>query len=53
MKKRNQRKYQTRKIKTKRLENSAIPYMTKLVNIEESKKQKIIENLSTNSTSEL
>ena len=53
MKKRNKRKYQTRKIKTKRLENSAIPYMTKLLNIEESKKQKIIENLSTNCTSEL
>ena len=53
MKKRNKRKYQTRKIRTKRLENSAIPYMTKLLNIEESKKQKIIENLSTNCTSEL
>ena len=45
--KRNKRKYQTRKIKTKRLENSAIPYMTKLLNIEESKKQKTIDNLST------
>ena len=43
--KRNKRKYQTRKIRTKRLENSAIPYMTKLLNIEESKKQKIIDNL--------
>ena len=53
MKKRNKRKYQTRKIRTKRLENSAIPFMTKLLNIEESKKQKIIENLSTNCTSEL
>ena len=45
--KRNQRKYQTRKIRTKRLERSAIPFMTNLLNNEESKKQKIIENLST------
>ena len=43
--KRNKRKYQSRKTRTKRLENSAIPYMAKLLNIEESKKQKIIDNL--------
>ena len=42
--KRNKRKYQTRKIRTKRLENSAIPYMTNLLNIEESKKLKMINN---------
>ena len=43
--KRNKRKYQTRKIRTKRLESSAIPCMTNLLNLEESRKQKIIENL--------
>ena len=42
--KRNKRKYQTRKIRTKRLENSAIPYMTNLLNIAESKKLKMINN---------
>ena len=44
MMKRNKRKYQTRKIRTKILENSAIPYMTNLLNIEESKKLKMINN---------
>ena len=42
MMKRNQRKHQTRKIKTARFENSAIQYMTKLLNNEQSRKREII-----------
>ena len=41
--KRNKRKYQSRKTRTKRFENSAIPYMTKLLNNEQSIKKKIIQ----------
>ena len=41
---RKKRKYETRKMKTNRLERSAIPYMTKLLNNEELKKKKMIEN---------
>ena len=37
MKRRNVRKYETRKINTKRLENSALPFMTKLLNEYEEK----------------
>ena len=43
MKKRNTRKYLTRKNRTNRMEKSAIPYMTKLLNDEESEKKKIME----------
>ena len=43
MTKRNQRKHQTRKIKTTRFENSAIQYMTKLLNNEQSRKKEIME----------
>ena len=41
--KRNTRKYETRKTRTNRMEKSAIPYMIKLLNDEESVKKKIIE----------
>ena len=41
--KRNTRKYLTRKNRTNRMEKSAIPYMTKLLNDEESEKKKIME----------
>ena len=44
MKKRNIRKYETRKIKTSRFQGSAIPYMTKLLNDEESNRRKIIKS---------
>ena len=37
--KRKTRKYLTRKTKTNRMEKSAIPYMTKLLNDEESEKK--------------
>ena len=39
MKRRNDRKYETRKINTKRFENSALPYMTKLLNEDEERKR--------------
>ena len=41
--KRKTRKYLTRKTRTNRMEKSAIPYMTKLLNDEESEKKKIME----------
>ena len=41
MKRRNDRKYETRKINTKRFENSALPYMTKLLNEDEERKRKM------------
>ena len=44
MKKRNIRKYETRKIRTSRFQGSAIPYMTKLLNDEESNRRKIIKS---------
>ena len=44
MKKRYERKYQTRKIKTTRLKKSSIPYMTKLLNDEHKKKTEILGN---------
>ena len=44
MKKRYQRKFETRKIRTNRLKKSALPYMTRLLNDEHARKQKNIEN---------
>ena len=44
MKKRYERKFQTRRIKTSRLKKSAIPYMTKLLNDEHRKKTEILRN---------
>ena len=40
---RNKRKHETRKIRTTRFEKSAIPYMTKLLNNEQSMKKKMIQ----------
>ena len=42
MKKRNQTKYEEKKINTKRFASSALPYMTKQLNEYEAKKRKII-----------
>ena len=44
MKKRKQRKFQTKKHNTNRYKKSALPYMRKLLNIENAKKNQILEN---------
>ena len=43
MKIRNIRKFQTKRINSKRYEKSALPFMTKLLNSEEDRKRKILE----------
>ena len=45
MKTRNKEKFQTEKIRTNRLKKAAIPYMTKLLNDEETKKGQILKKL--------
>ena len=52
MEKRKKRKYETRKMRTKRFEKSAIPYMTNLLNNEELEKQEKMKTFY-NCTSEL
>ena len=44
MKKRKQQKCQTKKHNTNRYKKSALPYMRKLLNIENAKKNQILEN---------
>ena len=44
MKKRKQRKFQTKQHNTNRYKKSALPYMRKLLNIENAKKNQILEN---------
>ena len=43
MKIRNIRKFQTKRINTKRYEKSALPFMTKMLNSEEDRKRKILQ----------
>ena len=45
MKKRIEKRFQTKKNKTKRRQNSALPYMRKLLNDEYQKKQKMLKDL--------
>ena len=52
MEKRKKRKCETRKIRTKRFEKSAIPYMTNSLNNEELEKQEKMKTFY-NCTSEL
>ena len=43
MKTRNIRKFQTKRINSKRYEKSALPFMTKMLNFEEDRKRKILQ----------
>ena len=43
MKRRNKRKYEEKKINTKRFASSALPYMTKLLNEDEEEKRKMLK----------
>lgn len=45
MEKRKNRKFETKKINTKRYASSALPYMIKLLNIDEENKRKMIRNI--------
>ena len=45
MKKRMEKRFKTKKNKTKRRQNSALPYMRKLLNDEYQKKQKMLKDL--------
>ena len=45
MKKRRQEIYKIKKPNTKRYKNSAIPYMTKLLNVDDEKRRKILDGL--------
>ena len=45
MDKRNDRKFETKQINTKRYANSALPYLRKLLNIDEDNNRRIIRNI--------
>ena len=45
MDKRKNRKFETKQINTKRYASSALPYLTKLLNIDEENNRKIIRNI--------